>query len=198
MRSEAKVGLVGAGITAVIAAALAPGRRRPQSRGVHHAGVTVSDFEAAVRWYHEHFGFLLVTEMTLEGESADQLAALYGRTGLTVRFGFMRGRDGSILEVFQFDPPEPASPAVWNRPGYTHVAISVSDVHGWVRRLTERGVEFVTEPQFTAGAHWVFLRDPDGNLVELIDLHHNRLALTHLGGIVGRIHRRTRWAGYYR
>lgn len=107
---------MGAGVTAVIAAALAPGRRGPRARGVHHAGVTVSDFEAAVRWYHEHFGFLLVTEMTLEGESADQLAALYGRTGLTVRFGFMRGRDGSILEVFQFDPPEPASPAVWNRP----------------------------------------------------------------------------------
>lgn len=166
--------------------------------GVLHAGVTVSDFEAAVAWYADLFGFLLVSEDWLRGDDADRLSALYGRTGLTIRMGFLRAPDGSVLEIFQFDPPEPAQQAVWARPGYTHIALSVRDVPGWVARLERRGIRFLCDPQFVGGAHWVFFRDPDGNLIELIDLHANRLPLKYLGGVAGRLARRGKWASYYR
>lgn len=185
-------------------AAAAVGRRAksaatgPKIHGVLHAGVTVTDFEASVAWYESMFGFLLVSEDWLRGPEADALAALYGKTGLTIRLGFLRAPDGSVLEIFQFDPPSDARPVDWTRPGYTHVALSVRDVPGWIDRLKARGISFICEPQFTGGAHWVFFRDPDGNLLELIDLHANRLPLKYLGGLVGRQFKRGKWAGYYR
>ena len=49
-----------------------------------------------------------------------------------------------------------------------------------------------------AGADWVFFRDPDGNLVELIDLHATRLALGRLGPILGKVMKHTTLASFYR
>lgn len=172
---------------------------RPKLHGILHAGVTVRDFEAAVAWWHDVFGCYLVSEDTLAGEAADGLAALYGRTGLSIRMGFLRAPDGSVLELFQFSPPGEEQQADWTRPGYTHIALSVRNVPAWVERLRSRGIDFITpEPQFIGGAHWVFFRDPDGNLIELIDLHANRLPLKYLGGLVGRANSRGKWAAYYR
>ena len=134
---------------------------RPKIHGVLHAGVTGRDFEATVAWWHEHFGFQLVSEDILAGADADALAALYGRTGLQIRMGFLRAPDGSVLEIFQFSPLAEPEPVDWTRPGYTHIALSVRNVPGWVARLEARGIEFITpEPQFVGGAHWVFFRDP--------------------------------------
>lgn len=173
--------------------------RGPKVYGLHHAGVTVRDFEAAVSWYHQMFGFTLVTEMTLDQEQADMLAELYGQTGLSVRLGFLATQSGAVLEIFEFRPMVDAAPTVWHRPGYTHAAISVRDVAAHMVRLKARGVEFVTpEIQFTGGAHWAFCKDPDGNLVELIDFHANRLPLQHLGRLVGSLYKRSRYASYYR
>ena len=73
---------------------------RPKIHGVLHAGVTVRDFEAAVAWWHQHFGFQLVSEDIIDGEAADALAGLCGGTGLSIRMGFLRAPDGSVLEFF--------------------------------------------------------------------------------------------------
>jgi hypothetical protein len=42
------------------------------------------------------------------------------------------------------------------------------------------------------------MRDPDGNLVELIDLKALRPAIRLVGGALGSIMRRRKFAGYYR
>lgn len=168
----------------------------PHVYGILHAGVTVRNFEDAVAWW-SRFGFLLVTEQTISGVDADALAPLYGAEGLTVRLGFLRAPGGSVLEIFQFDPPLAPERTDWRRPGYTHVALSVRDVPGFVRQLHDEGVRMITPIQFTGGAHWVFFRDPDDNLVELIDIHANRLPLRYLGGLLGNHYRHGKWASYY-
>lgn len=149
--------------------------RGPKVHGLLHTGLTVSDFEAAVAWWSELFGFLLVAEETIEGAQADALAELFGGTGLTIRLGFLRAPDGNVLEIFQLDPPLPARATEFRRPGFTHVALAVRDVPGVRRRLEARGVEFITGVEHNAGAHWSYFRDPDGNLVEIIDVHAARL-----------------------
>lgn len=186
-----------AGTVRSLASSVRDAATAPRVHGILHAGLTVSDFEAAVSWWSELFGFLLVTEQTITGAEADALAGLYGAQGLSVRLGFLRAPDGSVLEIFTFDPPVPAQAAEWRRPGYTHIALSVRDVPALHRRLKRAGVPFITDVQFTGGAHWAFFRDPDGNLVEIIDLHANRLPLKYLGGLVGRQFKRGKWAAYY-
>lgn len=169
----------------------------PRVHGILHAGVTVSNFEDAVCWWSDLFGFRLVSEQTISGEDAERLAGLYGASGLTIRLGFLRSPGGDVLEIFTFDPPIEPQLADWRRPGYTHIALSVRNVPALHRRLKDAGISFVSEIHHTAGAHWVFFRDPDGNLVELIDLHANRLPLKYLGGFVGNAYKRGKWAAYY-
>jgi catechol 2,3-dioxygenase-like lactoylglutathione lyase family enzyme len=166
-------------------------------KSISHAGLTVSSFERAVAWYNENFGFLLVSEDYLGPEETRELFPLYGVKDAKVRMGFLRGPGGSVIELFEFDPKTKASPAIWNAPGYTHVAMNVSGVAGWVERLKAKGVKFVIPPHKTGNVDWVFLRDPDGNLVELIDLKASRTALRFVGGILGASLKRGKFAPYY-
>ena len=165
------------------------GRIRGAGRlhGINHVGVTVTDFDEAVAWYARMFDFHLVNELIIEGEKARELAPLYGRDDLRIRLGFLGSQSSGLLEIFEFTPKVEPAPTVWNRPGFTHVAISVSNVPAVKGRLESLGVEFVTDIQFTGGAHWAFMKDLDGNLVEIIDYHANRLPLALASNLVGKI-----------
>ncbi|MBU0929284.1 MAG: VOC family protein [Spirochaetes bacterium] len=163
-----------------------------------HAGLTVSDFEAAVRWYHETFGFLLISEDVLEPEATKKLFPLYKVEGARVRLGFLRAPRGSVLEIFEFSPKKPYRDAEWNMPGFTHVALNVSGVKKWYERLGAEGVRFVTPPNTTGGVDWVFLKDPDGNLVELIDLKANRPAIRLVGALLGSVLKGGKFSSYYK
>ena len=174
--------------------------------GLNHVGVTVSDFEAACRWYREMFDFHLVNDLHLGPEQTKHLVSLYGQENLSVRLGFLAGQSEALLEIFQFTPagcvgdtegeelktglPE------WTRPGYSHAAISVTNVPEVKAALEAKGMEFITDVQFVGGAHWAFGKDPDGNLIEIIDYHANRLPLKYIGNLVGKLMRRTQFRFY--
>ncbi len=162
-----------------------------------HAGLTVSDFGAAVRWYHETFGFLLISEDVLEPADTKNLFPLYKVEGARVRMGFLRAPGGSVLEIFEFSPKAPFENTRWNAPGFTHIALNVKNVARWYQELTARGIRFVTPPNRTGDVDWVFLEDPDGNLVELIDLKVKRPAIRLVGSILGSILRRGAFSKYY-
>lgn len=165
--------------------------------GLTHTGVTVRDFEAAVKWYNEMFGWHLINELVIEGEAADALAGLYGQKGLKVRLGFLGTQSSNVLEIFEFLPKAAEEPVVWNRPGYTHCAISVTNAFAVKAQLEAKGVEFVTDVQYSGGAHWAFMKDLDGNLIEIIDYHMNRLPIASMSNLVGRILKKTQFGHYY-
>ncbi|HOX31054.1 MAG TPA: VOC family protein [Spirochaetales bacterium] len=171
-------------------------------KSMSHAGLTVSDLGRAVRWYHEQFGFYLVSEDVLEPEATKELFPLYRVEGARLRMGFLRAPGGGVVELFQFEPaaarPGGDNHPAWNAPGFTHVALNVSKLGAWVERLEERGVKFVTKPARTGKVDWAFLKDPDGNLVELIDLKAARPALRLVGGLLGAALKRGRFSAYYR
>lgn len=170
----------------------------PRVHGVTHAGVTVSNFEEAIKWYSYMFDWHLLNELTVEPEKANTLVDLYGEEGLTIRLGFLGTQSTNVLEIFEFSPKaEPASKTVWNRPGYTHIAISVSNVPALKKKLEEKGAEFVSDVQFMGGAHWAFMRDPDGNLIELIDYHANRIPIALASNLVGKLLKKLQFGSYY-
>ncbi len=157
-------------------------------KSISHAGVTVTDFDRSVTWYHETFGFYLVSESRLGLKETARLEALYGVKNATLRFGFLRAPNGMVLEIFCFEPQAASrATASWNAPGFTHIAFDVSHAERWKKLLESQGVVFVTDVNETDGTKWVFLKDPDGNLIELIDLGILRFVVKTLGGLVGRI-----------
>ena len=76
-----------------------------------------------------------------------------------------------ILEMWQFvNPvtPEPEKPPSIEDLGYNKVAFEVSELHKEYERLTALGVAFLSSPTMSVDGWEVCLRDPDGNLISLI------------------------------
>ena len=166
-------------------------------KSLSHAGITVTDFAAAVKWYHDKFGFWLISEQELAPEVLKELHELYQVEDAAVRQGFLRVPGGGVIEIFEFTPSLPGEKIKWNKPGVTHLTLDVKNVHRWYEKLKSQGVYFFSAPQNTDGNEWVFMRDPDGNLIELIDLKLNYPLIRYWGGIAGRVMSWSKFKQYY-
>ena len=168
-------------------------------KSLSHAGLTVKNFDKAVKWWWDIFKFPLISESSLSAETLAEMKKLYNlKDGISVRFGFLRIPKGGVLEIFEFSENEQPNHC-WNRPGPTHVTLDASDVKGWYAKLAARtDIEILCEPTLKDGAWWFFFRDPDGNLIELIDLGFNYFAVRVLGGIAGFFMRKGKFKKYYR
>ena len=76
-----------------------------------------------------------------------------------------------MLELFQFHPTENSETDKWNQPGYTHICLKVDNIFKVYEEMRKDGIEFFFAPDERGSQeeHWVFLKDPDGNMIELQD-----------------------------
>ncbi len=168
-----------------------------RARSFSHVGITVSDFNTAVRFYWEVFGCPLVG---VADTPPDRVRSFFGVTGDAPRctIGWVRVPGGGILEIFAFEPHEAPAPVPWNRVGLTHVSFNVRNTEKWYRYLVSKGVECVTKPERSPRGHtFFFVRDFDGNLIEMIDLGYMHHVLGWLGPLGGWIFRRRMYKRYY-
>jgi len=141
----------------------------------NHVGQCVTDLERSKRFYCELFGFALEREITPGDESSAQLLSLTPPLGMTAAYLV---RDGLVLELLHFSADGqtlPFRPRTMNEPGLTHVSLSVDDIDEVCARLPTYGGEVVEGSNIGAA---VFIRDPDGQLVELLPMAYRR----HLDG----------------
>ena len=165
-----------------------------------HVAITVADFNRTVRFYRDVFGAPVV------GVNCDhdphRLRTFFGVDSPTpeLKIGWIRVPGGATIEAFEFRPAGPPGPAVhWNRPGFTHLSFNVRGVEKWHDHLMRKGVEIVSPPETSPKGHsFLFVKDPDGNLIELIDNHHMRAVLKWLGPLGGLLFRHTLYRKYYR
>ncbi|NMB65607.1 MAG: hypothetical protein GYA16_12145, partial [Spirochaetes bacterium] len=135
---------------------------------------------------------------TMDEKQVEALYNLYGLKNTKLRLGFLRTPGGAVLEIFEFTPAIPSEKVCWNKIGLTHITLDVRNVKKWYKKLKDKGVTFLCEPQKTGPNEWVFMQDMDGNLIELIDLKFNYIALRYLGAIVAPILRRLQFGKYYK
>ena len=97
--------------------------------------------------------------------------ALYRqKEGVYSDFAFLVSDSGMALELFKFSELLPAESPIWNKPGYHHICLRVKSVPELYEIMAADGVEFYFEPRLRGNsetAYWVFLKDPDGNMIEL-------------------------------
>jgi len=133
---------------------------------LHHTGVTVTDLERAVEFYTSLFGCTVDARFSVSG---DAFGTVVGHDGVSGQFVHLRSDEGRI-ELVEYEPAGTSrEPPALPDPGGTHLAFAVDDVDATVAGLPA-GIETLSEPRTTAsGTRLVFLRDPDGNLVELLE-----------------------------
>ncbi|WP_396613405.1 VOC family protein (plasmid) [Haloferax sp. S1W] len=132
----------------------------------HHVGITVRDLDRTVEFYRDVLGLSVIDTFSVSGEAFSTAVDVPNATG---RFAHLDGGDVRV-ELVEYDPEGEATPeAELNRPGATHLGLSVDDVDATVEQFPSH-VETASDPQTTeSGTRIVFVRDPEGNLVELLD-----------------------------
>ena len=144
-------------------------------RGIHHLAVSTIDLERAVAFYRDLLGFELVTRFSWPKGSpaADRLLDLPDSAAQAA----LLSAGNAMIELFQFESPTP-KPGDPNRPvcdhGLAHLCILVSDLDEEYERLKTAGMKFHCPPQQDRTMKVTYGRDPDGNVVELLEILSSR------------------------
>lgn len=168
-----------------------------RARSFSHSGITVSDFNTAVKFYWEVFGCPLVG---VADTPPDRVRTFFGVEGEDRRckIGWIRAPGGAVLEIFEFQPQLPPGALPWNRVGLTHISFNVTNLQKWYDYLAGKGVEIVSKPERSPRGHsFFFVKDFDGNLIELMDLGYMYHVLKWLGALGGLVFRRGMYKQYY-
>ncbi|PZN34042.1 MAG: VOC family protein [Proteobacteria bacterium] len=146
-----------------------PSQDASRIKGLHHAGLSVSDLDRSIAFYCDLLGMRLLRQDAFQPGSLDRITALPGARGRSA----MLQAGAQYLELFEFATPTPrprdVSAPVCDH-GISHVCVEVTDLEGAYRRLSEAGVRFHCPPQAFAHMKATYARDPDGNVVELLEI----------------------------
>jgi predicted enzyme related to lactoylglutathione lyase len=144
-----------------------------------HTNLVARDWRRLARFYQEVFGCVPVPpERNLSGPDYERGTGVRGARARGVHLllpGF--GPAGPTLEIFEYAVPEPAVPAAVNRPGFGHVAFAVASVEDARAQFLNAGGSSVGEIVRTPVSPdtmvtWCYVRDPEGNIVELQSRSH--------------------------
>jgi lactoylglutathione lyase len=136
----------------------------PAAVVVNHVGQCVADVARAERFYVELLGFEVDRRFDVPDAASGPLLGIELPVGLAATY--LRKGDFQ-LELLTFDRPgnPPFRARELNEPGLTHLSVSVEDLDAVLGRVEALGGQLVTRVQGAA-----FVRDPDGQLLELLPL----------------------------
>ena len=132
---------------------------------IDHVGIAVTDLDAAIAWYHEHLGMILVHEEVNEDQRIrEAMLAARGAPIGTAQIQLMAPIDDSSAIAKFLDK---------RGPGIQQLAVRVSDLDSLCQRLRSQGVRLVYEAprRGTANSRINFIhpKDAGGVLIELVE-----------------------------
>ncbi len=142
--------------------------------GFLSVNINCSNYERS-RIFYEHLGYSLVSEIADNGTL--ETAAAYDLPAYQVRGSLMQLKNsGPSLNLLEWKNPFDNSPPYTklNHLGIPRIALKSKNLDADVARLKAEGIEFYTDPVVPEGPlaflRVVFLEDPDGTVIELVEL----------------------------
>jgi catechol 2,3-dioxygenase-like lactoylglutathione lyase family enzyme len=139
-----------------------------------HTGITVSNLERSLEFWRDMLGFELSHTAHQTGELA---RGITGVAGAEIKLAVLRAPGGHKIELLEYlAPPDRKRLAL--KPcdvGSVHVALLVDDLDAVLESIAASGWKAAGEPQTlktgpNAGKRVVYVRDPDGTTIELMQL----------------------------
>ena len=133
----------------------------------NHVGHCVTDLAVSRRFYEELLGFTHQRDLPVPDGPASKLLQVPAPVGMTAVY---LERDGFVLELLHFDREgnEPRRERSFTEPGLTHLSFSVDDLEAACAKVASLGGEVLTDTDMGGAA--IMLRDPDGQLIELLPM----------------------------
>ncbi|AFY38373.1 Glyoxalase/bleomycin resistance protein/dioxygenase [[Leptolyngbya] sp. PCC 7376] len=121
--------------------------------GINHVGIRVADLEKARKFY-EQLGF----EFLIGPIGPEPVAIMEHPSGVNINL--ILNADSGIAENILMDVPE-------KHPGYTHIALDVTDIGAVEIAIKDLGIEITERPiTLPDGDVMFFIRDQDRNVIE--------------------------------
>ncbi|OBG47190.1 methylmalonyl-CoA epimerase [Mycobacterium alsense] len=132
---------------------------------IDHVGIAVADLDAAIDWYHEHLGMILVHEEVNDDQGIrEAMLSVPGAPDGTAQIQLMAPVDDSSAIAKFLDK---------RGPGIQQMAVRVSDLESLCERLRSQDVRLVYEAprRGTANSKINFIhpKDAGGVLIELVE-----------------------------
>ncbi|MEI8393226.1 MAG: VOC family protein [Rhodospirillaceae bacterium] len=154
----------------------------PPSPRLDHLNIVVADMAASANFYRTLFDMTVALDSELRGPWFESVTGLPGAVAHCV---ILRGADpGFRIELLKYrEPAGTPEPATSRLPteGLRHFAVRIADIDSTLARARSLGYAEGIEPVqvpfeiLPAGKRMVYLRDPDGVVVELAEYGTNRL-----------------------
>ncbi|MFV0451028.1 MAG: VOC family protein [Propioniciclava sp.] len=141
----------------------------------NHVGITVTDLDRSLDFYCGTLGLPRPPEGHIFPIEGEWLGYVVGADNPRIRVAFVP-LDHGILELLEYERPaegkKSASLDNWDT-GAMHLALNIVDLPGFYDKHRD-DVDFLSAPQTVVGGPWagglvLYLRDPDGIPVELVD-----------------------------
>ncbi len=125
-----------------------------------HCCLNVEDLDASIDFYQQHFGMKIISRKEIPENNAE------------IAFvGFET--DGMKLELTEWKDWDEDDHEAGNN--FDHIAVTCPDVKSLYNQLITAGVESAMEPfELSTGSHIAFVKDTDGNWVELVEREERR------------------------
>lgn len=132
---------------------------------IDHVGIAVPDLDAAITWYHDHLGMILVHEEVNDDQGIrEAMLAVRGAPKGTAQIQLMAPIDESSTIAKFLDK---------RGPGIQQMAVRVSDLDGLSEQLRSQGIRLVYDAprRGTANSRINFVHPKDGGgvLIELVE-----------------------------
>lgn len=125
-------------------------------KGIDHPAVAAADVDKLADWYCEVLGY-----------------RKRFRHGKPV--WILEAPDGSLLEIMPQDSPSRPPRTTWT-PGWSHIALRVSDIEKAIRHLDAAGVTWTGELTAAIGGGRVRnFADPEGNMLQVLERELNQI-----------------------
>jgi catechol 2,3-dioxygenase-like lactoylglutathione lyase family enzyme len=145
--------------------------------GVTHIGVSVTDLQQAIAYYRDVFGFQILwgpTTFSADDPAFGEIPTdFFGKGFKSTKIVFLRGGDGVVLEVFEFEEPKARMTQpnfrYWES-GFFHICIVEPDIDDALERIRQHGGRVRSKTWGLAPNtpyRAVYTEDPFGNVIEL-------------------------------
>jgi catechol 2,3-dioxygenase-like lactoylglutathione lyase family enzyme len=143
--------------------------------GLAHTALHVDDVDAAVAWYHDVLGLVVLSPpYRMDGDAITRDMGELLPAPVVVKAAIVGVDDGSdrVIEVLEYPSvttDAPLAPAVI-RLGYSHIALLCDDVAATRTDLEAKGVTFLVEGiADVAGVRTTWIADPWNNVFILVE-----------------------------